>query len=100
MTQRLGSDSAAVQRRPRMMCAVSDDGSGADREQGMTLTRPYVVLGLSALALAACTPTVKVQVPDKPIEINLNVNMKIEQEVRVRLDREIEGAITQNPGIF
>jgi hypothetical protein len=52
------------------------------------------------VALAACAPTVRVEVPDKPIEINLNVNMKIEQEVRVRLDREIESAITQNPGIF
>jgi hypothetical protein len=70
-------------------------------ETGMTATRAILAAaGLGAVALAACAPTVRVEVPDKPIEINLNVNMKIEQEVRVRLDREIESAITQNPGIF
>jgi YnbE-like lipoprotein len=61
-----------------------------------------ITAGLAACTLAAagCTPTVRVEVPDKPIEINLNINMKIEQNVRVKLDRELDRAAEQNPGIF
>ena len=57
-------------------------------------------LMLAGFAIAGCTPTVKVEVPDKPIEINLNVNMKIEQNVRVRMEKELDKAIQDNPGIF
>lgn len=53
---------------------------------------------LLALAMAACAPTVKIEAPDKPIEINLNV--RIEQEVRVRLERDVDDAIRNDPGLF
>ncbi|MBP2227276.1 hypothetical protein J2847_000556 [Azospirillum agricola] len=53
---------------------------------------------LLAVALVACSPTVKIEAPDKPIEINLNV--RIEQEVRVRLERDVDSAIRNDPGLF
>jgi YnbE-like lipoprotein len=59
------------------------------------------VVGAGAVAVSAgCTPTLRVEVPDKPIEINLNINMKIEQDVRVKLDRALDQAAAENPGIF
>lgn len=57
---------------------------------------PALLMGL-ALG-TACTPTVRVMAPTEPIEINLNIN--ITQDIRVRMDREIEGLITDNPDLF
>ncbi|MDT7933376.1 MAG: YnbE family lipoprotein [Sphingomonadaceae bacterium] len=50
---------------------------------------------LLPLGLCAC---VQLRAPDKPIEINLNVNIK--QEVVVKLERDVQGLITQNPDLF
>jgi hypothetical protein len=52
----------------------------------------------SLVALAACNPTVKVEAPDKPIVINLNIN--IQQEVKVKIERDVEQAMQQQPGLF
>jgi len=46
----------------------------------------------------ACTPQVQMQAPDKPIVINLNV--KIENEVRVKVEKDIDQALLNNPGLF
>lgn len=46
----------------------------------------------------ACTPQVQMQAPDKPIVINLNV--KIEHEVRVKVEKDIDQALSNNPGLF
>lgn len=64
------------------------------------LFAPLATIILISCGLSACTPTVRVEVPDKPIEINLNINMKIEQNVRVRMERELDKATQENPGIF
>ena len=64
------------------------------------LFAPAAAIILISCGLSACTPTVRVEVPDKPIEINLNINMKIEQNVRVRMERELDKAAQENPGIF
>jgi outer membrane murein-binding lipoprotein Lpp len=48
-----------------------------------------------AVLLAGC---IQVKAPDKPIEINLNVNIK--QEVVVRLEKDVDAAIKNNPGVF
>jgi len=58
--------------------------------------------GLTAAMISsliiACTPQVQMQAPDKPIVINLNV--KIEHEVRVRVEKDIDQALSNNPGLF
>jgi YnbE-like lipoprotein len=73
-------------------------------EQKMLLKKSLVLKGSVAigaiLAFGACTPTVKVAVPDKPIEINLNINMKIEHNLRVQMEKDLEKAAKENPGIF
>lgn len=46
----------------------------------------------------ACTPQVQMQAPDKPTVINLNV--KIEHEVRVKVEKDIDQALSNNPGLF
>ncbi|MBO6521702.1 MAG: YnbE family lipoprotein [Rhodospirillales bacterium] len=48
--------------------------------------------------IIACEPRVKVEAPDKPIVINLNV--KIEHEVRVRVEKDLDQALSNNPGLF
>ncbi len=48
--------------------------------------------------VTACTPQVQMQAPDKPIVINLNV--KIEHEVRVKVEKDIDQALSKNPGLF
>lgn len=53
---------------------------------------------LCALFLASCAPTVKVEAPEKPIVINMNIN--ISHEIRVKLDRELDGLITNKKGLF
>jgi len=55
------------------------------------------VLALAAVvaaALSACTPTVRVEVAP------INIYAKLDANVRVRLDREVQSAIEQNPGLF
>lgn len=60
----------------------------------------YAAIASIAVFAIGCTPTVRVEVPDKPIEINLNINMKIEQNVRVQMEKDLEKAAKENPGIF
>ncbi len=52
---------------------------------------------ISSLVIA-CTPQIQMQAPDKPIVINLNV--KIEHEVRVKVEKDIDQALSNNPGLF
>jgi len=61
----------------------------------MSVFRLGLALCLPAIALAGC---VQVKAPDRPIEINLNVNIR--QEVIVRLEKDVQGLIENNPGIF
>lgn len=48
--------------------------------------------------LLGCTPRVEIAPPEKPININLNV--KIDHEVRVKVDRELEGVISEDSELF
>ena len=59
------------------------------------MARARWVMLAGVLAGAGC---VQVRAPDKPIEINLNVNIK--QEVVVRLEKDVDDAIKNNPGVF
>lgn len=52
----------------------------------------------TALLTSACNPTVKVEAPDKPIVINLNVN--ISHEIRVKIDKDLDGVMSNKKGIF
>ena len=61
-------------------------------------TRTSMVIVALLIALDGCNPTVKVEAPDKPIVINLNVN--IQQEVKVKIERDVEQAMQQQPGLF
>lgn len=63
--------------------------------RAMHMSRLPLALVLPAIVLAGC---VQVKAPDKPIEINLNVNIR--QEVIVRLEKDVQGLIENNPGIF
>jgi hypothetical protein len=49
---------------------------------------------LMATLSAGCTPTVRVVVAP------INIYAKLDANVRVRLDREVQSAIQQNPGLF
>jgi len=53
---------------------------------------------LSGSLLLGCSPKVQVEVPNEPITINLNV--KIEHEILVKVDREIDGLLNNNSGLF
>ena len=75
-------------------------GGVSDSEMAGFVVELMICRWLGGFAIAGCTPTVKVEVPNKPIEINLNINMKIEQNVRVRMEKELDKAIQENPGIF
>ena len=48
--------------------------------------------------LMSCSPTVKVEAPDKPITINLNVNIK--HEILVKVDKELDGVLSEDSGLF
>lgn len=56
------------------------------------------LLGGVSFGASGCAPTVKVAPPEEPITINLNV--KIEHEVRVKVDRALDGVITEESGLF
>ncbi|MDF1750972.1 MAG: YnbE family lipoprotein [Alphaproteobacteria bacterium] len=66
----------------------------------MSYRRLTAVLATAILTfpIIACSPQVKMEAPDKPIVINLNV--KIEHEVRVRVEKDIDQALSKNPGLF
>jgi hypothetical protein len=66
----------------------------------MSYRNPYALLTavLVSFPIVACEPRVKVEAPDKPIVINLNV--KIEHEVRVRVEKDLDQALSSNPGLF
>lgn len=54
---------------------------------------------LGALILvAACTPRVEIAPPKEPITINLNV--KIEHEIRVKVEKDLEGVLSKESGLF
>lgn len=63
----------------------------------MTIRESFWILPL-LIGTLGCSPTVKVEAPDKPIEINLNV--KIDHEVRVKVDKELEGVLDEDSGLF
>jgi hypothetical protein len=66
-----------------------------NRCEAVTMTKiPFAAL-VPAVLLGGC---IQVKAPDKPIEINLNVNIK--QEVVVRLEKDVDEAIKNNPGVF
>jgi len=48
--------------------------------------------------LAACNPTVTIAPPDKPITINMNI--KIEHEIKIKVDKELEGVLSEDSGLF
>ena len=60
------------------------------------LTGALFVLGMSA-GITACTPTVRVAT-DQPITINLNVNIK--HEIRIKVDKELDGVLNKESGLF
>lgn len=66
----------------------------------MSYRRLFAALATMALItpIVACAPSVKVEAPDKPIVINLNV--KIEHEVRVKVEKDLDKALSSNPGLF
>ncbi len=62
--------------------------------------RKIMLIVAAALYLLApgCTPKVQVEPPDKPITINLNV--KIEHEIRVKVEKELDGVLSKDSGLF
>ena len=56
-----------------------------------------VCIAAGVMVLGACTPTVKVAT-DEPITINLNVN--IQHEIRVKVDKELDGVLSKDSGLF
>ncbi|GGJ78659.1 YnbE family lipoprotein [Pseudomonas matsuisoli] len=53
---------------------------------------------LLTLFICACTPTVQLAVPNEPININLNV--KIEHEIYIKVDKALDGIISESSGLF
>ena len=84
------SDRALSWQRPRCY----RDASLPIREPAVTRN---VFLCLMVVAVAACTPTVKVAT-DQPITINLNVNIK--HEIRIKVDKELDGVLNKDSGLF
>lgn len=56
-----------------------------------------IAVAAGALTLCACTPTVKVDTSE-PITINLNVNIK--HEILVKVDKELDGVLSKDSGLF
>ncbi|HUL13085.1 MAG TPA: YnbE family lipoprotein [Methylococcaceae bacterium] len=50
------------------------------------------------LSIAACTPRVELAPSSEPITINLNV--KIEHEIRVKVEKDLEGVLSKDSGLF
>jgi hypothetical protein len=57
----------------------------------------FTAVMISFLTIA-CTPQVQMQALDKSIFMKLNV--KIEHEVRVKVEKDIDQALSNNPGLF
>jgi hypothetical protein len=68
--------------------------------QNMTMKTLNTVFALltAAIILVACTHTVQVEAPKEPITINLNV--KIEHEIRVKVEKDLEGVLSKDSGLF
>ena len=54
-------------------------------------------VGLMLLS-TACTPRVELMASREPITINLNV--KIEHEIRIKVEKELEGVLSKESGLF
>ena len=67
---------------------------GLWREPRLAVAAVLALASVAAMALSACTPTVRVEVAP------INIYAKLDANVRVRLDREVQSAIEQNPGLF
>ena len=50
------------------------------------------------LLLAACTPRVELAASKEPITINLNV--KIEHEIRIKVEKDLDGVLSKESGLF
>ncbi|UZR30973.1 YnbE family lipoprotein [Methylococcus mesophilus] len=52
----------------------------------------------SMLLLVACTPRVELAASKEPITINLNV--KIDHEIRIKVEKDLEGVLSKESGLF
>ncbi len=52
----------------------------------------------SLLLFAACTPRVELAASKEPITINLNV--KIDHEIRIKVEKDLEGVLSKQSGLF
>ena len=67
------------------------------KKKKILLKPPIVVIAAWCLGSLACTPTVKVDTQE-PITINLNVNIK--HEILVKVDKELDGVLSEDSGLF
>jgi len=52
----------------------------------------------SMLLLASCTPRVELAASKEPITINLNV--KIDHEIRIKVEKDLDGVLSKESGLF
>lgn len=55
------------------------------------------ILSVIFMVSLGCTPTVKVAT-DEPITINLNVNIK--HEIRIKVEKDLDGVLSKDSGLF